>query len=90
MPSILVNYGLATADLGDFDRAATLLREGLELGHARGNLWDVGTALEGLARVRAGTGRARQAATLFGRRRRSATRPAFPSLPPTAPITSRS
>jgi non-specific serine/threonine protein kinase len=66
VPSILVNYGLATADLGDLDRAAVLLRQGLELGHARGNLWDVGTALEGVARVRAGAGRARQAARLFG------------------------
>jgi DNA-binding CsgD family transcriptional regulator len=43
-----------------------LLREGLALGHARGNLWDVGTALEGLARVRAGFGRARQAVKLMG------------------------
>ena len=66
IPSILVNYGLATADSRDFDRAESFLRQGLELGHARGNLWDVGTALEGLARVRAGTGRARQATKLFG------------------------
>ena len=66
MPSILVNDGLATADMGDFERAAALLREGLELGHARGNLWDVCSALEGLARVHAGAGRARRAAQLFG------------------------
>jgi non-specific serine/threonine protein kinase len=66
IPSILVNYGLATADTRDFARAETYLRQGLELGHARGNLWDVGTALEGLARVRAGIGRARQATRLFG------------------------
>lgn len=59
IPSILVNDGLATADRGEFDRATALLREGVELGQARGNLWDVVTALEGLARVRVGTGRAR-------------------------------
>ena len=66
VPSILINDGLATADLGHLDRAAVLLRDGLVLGHARGNLWDVCTALEGLARVHAGVGRVRYAATLFG------------------------
>ena len=66
VPSILSVSGVATADLGDLEQATTLLRTGVELGHARGNLWDVLTSLEGLARVRAGEGRARQAAVLFG------------------------
>jgi non-specific serine/threonine protein kinase len=66
VPSILGNYGVTVADLGDLERAAALLRDALKRGRARDNLWDVSTALEGLARVRAGSGRARQAAILFG------------------------
>jgi DNA-binding CsgD family transcriptional regulator len=81
IPSILVSYGLATADLGDLDRAAALLREGLELGHARGNLWDVGTALEGLARVYAGTGRGQEAAKLFGTAAALRDETGFPQAP---------
>ena len=66
VPMILVNDGLATADRGDLERAAALLREGLTLGHARGNLGDIVTALEGLARVGAGTGEAPMAVRFFG------------------------
>ena len=59
VPTILSGFGYATLDLGDSPQAVALFREGLELGHARGNLPDVVDALEGLARVGAATGQTR-------------------------------
>jgi non-specific serine/threonine protein kinase len=65
VPMILVGFGYTAVELGEAGRAAALLREGLELGRARGDLVDVSTALEGLARV-AAAGQAAPAARLFG------------------------
>ena len=66
VPNILLGLGFATTDLGDHARAAAYLREGLELGHSRGNPGDVIEALEGLARLCAATGQLAQAVRLFG------------------------
>jgi hypothetical protein len=57
---------LATVDLGDDERAAALLREGLDLGRARGNAADVIEALEGLARVSAVRGQMNEGVRLYG------------------------
>jgi excisionase family DNA binding protein len=64
VPMILVGFGYTALELGEADRAASLLREALEQGLARGDLVDVSTALEGLATVAAG--QAEPAARLFG------------------------
>jgi hypothetical protein len=53
-------------DLGDDERAAALLLEGLDLGRARGNAADVIEALEGLALVSAVRGQIRDGARLYG------------------------
>ena len=66
VPTILVAFGSAMVDLGDDERAAALLREGLDLGRARGNTADVIEALEGLARVSAVRGQIRDGTRLYG------------------------
>jgi predicted ATPase/class 3 adenylate cyclase len=66
VPTILVAFGSAMVDLGDDERAAALLREGLDLGRARGNTADVIEALEGLARVNAVRGQIRDGTRLYG------------------------
>jgi excisionase family DNA binding protein len=65
VPMILVGFGYTALELGEADRAASLLREALEQGLARGDLVDVSTALEGLATV-AAAGQAEPTARLFG------------------------
>lgn len=65
VPMILVGFAYTALELGEAEQAAVLLREGLELGLARGDLVDVTTALEGLARV-AATRRAEAAVRSFG------------------------
>jgi predicted ATPase/class 3 adenylate cyclase len=66
VPTILVAFGSAMVDLGDDERAAALLREGLDLGRARGNAADVIEALEGLARVSAVRGQMNEGVRLYG------------------------
>jgi predicted ATPase/DNA-binding CsgD family transcriptional regulator len=67
LPGILIGLGICTIDLGDHARAAAVLREGLELGLARGNRSDVIEALEGLARLAViGHGEPERATRLFG------------------------
>lgn len=67
VPNILIGLGSSTTDLGDYARADGFLREGLELGRARGNLGDVIEALEGLARFAViGHGETERATRLFG------------------------
>jgi hypothetical protein len=66
VPTILVGFGSATVDLGDDERAAALLQEGLDLGRARGNAADVIEALEGLARASAVRGQMNEGARPYG------------------------
>lgn len=64
VPMILVGFAYTAVALDETGRAAALFREGLELGLARGDLVDVSTALEGLARV-AASGQPKTAVRLF-------------------------
>jgi non-specific serine/threonine protein kinase len=66
VPNILIGLGFTTTDLGDHDRAVAHLHEGLELGHAQGNLGDVIEGIEGLARLSTATRQPALAARLFG------------------------
>jgi non-specific serine/threonine protein kinase len=66
VPAILLGLGLTSLDRRDVQRAAVLLHESLELGHARGNAVDVIDGMEGLVLFAAATGQMERAARLFG------------------------
>jgi len=63
---VLAGTGLLALDRGRYDRAAAILAECLVTTTAIGSRWMMGTLLEGMAGVAAGTGRAERAARLFG------------------------
>ncbi len=66
VPATLLGLGLIRLDLRDYEQAAALLHESLELGSVRGNAVDVIDTIEGLAQLAAAIGRMEQAARLIG------------------------